>query len=609
MTTNEVLAAGIARHAAGDLVAAEALYQQALAQEPKHPDALHMMGRLACDAGQPATGLPMLVAAAKSRPRSGELQADLAEAYRAMGRIGEAVEAYRKAARLMPESAEIQLHYGLVLAQAGERAQALQACRRAIARAPKLEAAHTALGVVLLAAGDNAGAAAAFGVAVRLQPESADAHYNLGLAVQAGGDPRAALGQFRAATELRPDYLEAVNNVGVLLRGFGDLEDAVGWLERATRLAPAKAPFWLNYGLVLRDLCRFGEAEAAFRRADALEPTVGSLCCVGNVLRDQGRLAEAEAVLLAAVGRDAADSEAQLALAVTRMIGGDLAGGWGAFGLRGAAAGPRARMMAATGAPVWQGEELDGRLLVYVEQGAGDFVQMARFVAWAAERVGGVVLQVPAGLARLAGSVSGAAMVLTAENALPKVAAICADVDLPRVFGVSLETVPRVVPYLAAPDAEAAAWAARLAGLPGRRVGLAWQGNPAYIQDRQRSIPVAALERLQGVAGISFVSLQPGGAAPGWMVDWSGELGDFAATAALTAGLDLVIAVDSAVAHLAGALGRPVWLLNRCAPDWRWMLGREDSPWYPTLRQFRQTVAGDWEAPIAEVRRGLNAGW
>jgi hypothetical protein len=262
-------------------------------------------------------------------------------------------------------------------------------------------------------------------------------------------------------------------------------------------------------------------------------------------------------------------------------------------------------MMAITGAPVWAGERLDGRLLVYVEQGAGDFVQMARFVAWAAGRVGGVVLQVPAGLARVVESVAGAALVLTAEATVPAVAAICADVDLPRMFGVSLETVPREVPYLAAPGAEVAFWGARLAGLPGWKVGLAWQGNPDYIMDRQRSIPVAALQGLCGLAGVSFVSLQPGGAAPEWMVDWSGEFGDFATTAALISGLDLVIAVDSAVAHLAGALGRKVWLLNRFASDWRWMLGRADSAWYPTLHQFRQTVPGNWESPIADVRQAL----
>jgi hypothetical protein len=208
-------------------------------------------------------------------------------------------------------------------------------------------------------------------------------------------------------------------------------------------------------------------------------------------------------------------------------------------------------------------------------------------------------------LARLAESVAGAALVLTAEAAVPTVAAICADVDLPGVLGVSVETVPREVPYLAAPGADSAVWGARLAWLPGLRVGLAWQGNPDYIQDRQRSIPVAALEGLRGVAGVSFVSLQPGAAAPEWMVDWSGEFGDFAATAALISGLDLVIAVDSAMAHLAGALGRPVWLLNRFAPDWRWMLGLADSPWYPTLRQFRQTVPGNWETPIADVRQAL----
>jgi Tfp pilus assembly protein PilF len=488
----------------------------------------------------------------------------------------------------------------------GETAQALQACRRAVARAPDLPAAHTALGVVHLAVGQNEAAAQAFRAALHLAPKSPDAHYNLGLAVQAGGDLAAALGHFRTAADLRPDYLEAVNNVGVLLRGFGEWQEAAAWLLRATELAPGKPAFWLNYGLVLRDLCRFAEAEAAFRRADALEPTVGSLCCVGNTLRDQGKLAQAEAVLREAAARDPNDAQAQLALAVTRMIGGDLAGGWPAYAHRGAAASPRAHMMEQTRAPVWAGETLAGPLLVYVEQGAGDFIQMARFVAPAALRVGSVVLQVPAALARLAASVAGAVSVLTSKETPPPVAAICADVDLPRLLGVSLQNLPGKIPYLTSPPAEAAAWRARLAALPGRKVGLAWQGNLAYIQDRQRSIPAARLTALAGVPGVSFVSLQPGAVTPFEMADHTHELTDFAATAALIEALDLVVAVDSAVAHLAGALGRPVWLLNRYAPDWRWMLGRADSPWYPSLRQFRQTVAGDWETPLGEVRNCLD---
>jgi hypothetical protein len=194
------------------------------------------------------------------------------------------------------------------------------------------------------------------------------------------------------------------------------------------------------------------------------------------------------------------------------------------------------------------------------------------------------------------------------EDGLPDCDLQCPLMSLPAVLDLDFAGLPGEMPYLVAEVADAQAWRARLAGLPGRRVGLAWAGNPAYGADAARSLPAADLAALAGVAGVSFVSLQPGVAPPPClaMADWTAELPDFAATAALVAGLDRVISVDTAVAHLAGALGRPVWLLNRFAPCWRWELGRADSPWYPTLLQFRQPAPGDWASVVAAVRVALD---
>jgi hypothetical protein len=205
----------------------------------------------------------------------------------------------------------------------------------------------------------------------------------------------------------------------------------------------------------------------------------------------------------------------------------------------------------------------------------------------------------------LARTIAGASAIVTPNDPHPPCAAICADIDLPAVFGARLSDVAVPVPYLSADPAATERWRDRLAALPGRKVGLAWFGNPDYFHDRQRSISAAALATLAGAPNMTFVSLQPGGAAPASLnlVDWTAELTDFAATAALITALDLVISVDSAVAHLAGALGKPVWLLNRYAPDWRWLLGRGDSPWYPTLRQFRQAAPEDWNELLLHVRK------
>ena len=218
-----------------------------------------------------------------------------------------------------------------------------------------------------------------------------------------------------------------------------------------------------------------------------------------------------------------------------------------------------------------------------------------------------VVLGVQTPLVRLLGSVPGVEKLVSLDDPTPEFAAHSPLVSLPGAFATSLNTIPAGVPYLHPPPDEAANWAARLATLPGRRVGLVWAGNPDFPFDHARSIPAAALGVLAGLDSISFVSLQLGRTArpPLKLADWTEELGDFAATAALVAGLDLVIGVDTAVIHLAGALGKPVWLLNRFAGDWRWGAAGASTPWYPTLRQFRQRDPGDWAPVLGEVRAAL----
>jgi hypothetical protein len=258
-------------------------------------------------------------------------------------------------------------------------------------------------------------------------------------------------------------------------------------------------------------------------------------------------------------------------------------------------------------------------LLLHAEQGLGDTLQFCRYAPLAAARAR-VVLEVQAPLARLLSSLPGVSQVIARGEALPAFDAQAPLLSLPRAFGTTIETVPARVPYLAADPDQAAAWGRRLAALPGLKVGLCWAGEPragfpelAAI-DARRSISLAALAPLAKVAGVSFVSLQKGAPAaqaadpppPMALFDYTAELADFADTAALVENLDLVISVDTSVAHLAGAMARPVWLLNRFDTCWRWLLDRQDSPWYPTLRLFRQTTPGDWTSVIADLRQALH---
>jgi hypothetical protein len=275
--------------------------------------------------------------------------------------------------------------------------------------------------------------------------------------------------------------------------------------------------------------------------------------------------------------------------------------------------------------PLWTGGDIAGRiLLLHAEQGLGDTLQFCRYAPLVARRCGKVYLEVPRALLRLLRQSLGAENLeviprladFPATQALPRTDYHCPLLSLPRVFGTSLVDVPADIPYLAADAAQAAAWSQRLADLPGRKVGLVWAGLPQYADDAHRSLPLAQLAPLGGVVGVTFISLQTGAAAvqagavpPGMTLhDASAGLGDFADTAALIAALDLVISVDTAAAHLAGALGRPVWLLNRFDTDWRWMTDRADSPWYPAMRIFRQPRRGDWDSVISQIRAELASG-
>jgi len=263
-------------------------------------------------------------------------------------------------------------------------------------------------------------------------------------------------------------------------------------------------------------------------------------------------------------------------------------------------------------APRWNGEDLAGRtILLHGEQGYGDTIQGLRYAPLVAARGARVVLEVPQPLMRLAGSVSGVDTLLTAGQALPRLDFVCPLLSLPRACATTLETIPADVPYLAPPPDTLAQWRARLAGR-GLKVGIAWAGSPLHRSDAKRSIDIEKLAPLLQIEGVRWFSLQVGERAgdlarlpADHVTDLAPHLSDFAETAAAVAHLDLVISVDTAVVHLAGALARPAWVMLRSQPDWRWLLEREDTPWYPTLRLFRQHDRGDWNEVVARVRAAL----
>lgn len=425
----------------------------------------------------------------------------------------------------------------------------------------------------------------------------------------------------RVALQHAPDTAAARHVLGMVHHDRNRLAEAEDSFRGALRINPEAPSAWINLGLIRQKLGDLPEAEACYRVAARLGAPV---CTVGGnlglVLLEQGRVEEAELACRMALAERPDDPGPRLNLAMVLLLTGRLTEGWDAYEARldvdpwrVPAAAP-VRNPAAR--PLTDLREAEGRtVLLRAEQGFGDTLQFCRYAPLLAERGARVVLEVPAPLVRLLRTLPGVSDVVATGAPMPWFDFHCWLMSLPRLFGTTLETIPATIPYLRADPALVPAWRARLAERPGLRVGLAWAGgqrpdNPhAAAIDRRRSIPLADLAPLSTVRDRAFVSLCLGRdetpADGGWLYDPSGHIGDFADTAALMESLDLVIAVDTAAAHLAGALGRPVWLLNRHDTCWRWLRDRDDSPWYPTLRQFRQPVAGDWASVIARVGEAL----
>ncbi len=463
--------------------------------------------------------------------------------------------------------------------------------------------------------------------ALALDPGRAASWSALGLAVLKGGRADEAIACQREALRLDPGHAEAHNNLGIAMHSLNALAEAENHFHGVLRLDPGHASAMLNLGVIRQSLGYLEEAEALYRRARELgcdEPRVCNNLAL--VLAELGQFAEAEAVCRAALDAAPGYPEADINLGMILLMRGKLAEAWPHYEARWRVP-PLALQRRLPAHKRWTGaQSVQGKtILLLAEQGFGDTFQFCRYVPLLADMGAEVVLAVPESLVRVMETVPGVARVAGETDAVPAHDLHCHLLSLPIAFGTTVETIPCRMPYLCADPRAVAAWDALIPAASdtiGPRVGLVWAGANRPDQplaaaiDRRRSMVLADLAPLGAVPGCVFVSLQVGppakqaGSAPFPLIDVTGRLTDFADTAALIQTLDLVICVDTAVAHLAAAMGKPVWLLSRYDACWRWLqgtseTGREDSPWYPTLRLFRQTVAGDWGSVVGRVAEAL----
>jgi cytochrome c-type biogenesis protein CcmH/NrfG len=484
--------------------------------------------------------------------------------------------------------------------QAAHYAEAEALYRAVLVDAPDDPRAVYLYGLLQLGTGQTAAAVGSLGRAVLLRPSHVAVRLGLGRALLAEGHYAEALAAADIVLRQDPDNAQALFLRGTALSALDQPADAVAVLRRAIAADPANAAAHLNLGNALADLDELEAAEAAICRAIALDPTlVEAHVSLGFVLTSRGRLTEAVAACEAALILRPDMAQAHWNLAIAALLAGDFVRGFDEYEWRKRHDRFRHDFIDLPG-PVWTGDDPAGRtVMVHAEQGFGDTIQLARYLTPIAMRGAWVVLACDRRLVSLLGTLPGVTTVAV-DGTLPPYDAWIDQMSLPRVFATGPTTIPAAGGYLTPDPVREAAWWTALP--PGPKVGVAWGGNPNHSNDRRRSLPAASVAALLAAPGIRFISLQLGPrASEAELPDLSARLPDYAETAALIANLDLVVTVDTSVAHLAGALGVPCWVMLPFAPDWRWRLGREDTDWYSSLRLFRQPTPGAWRDVVAQV--------
>jgi tetratricopeptide (TPR) repeat protein len=533
------------------------------------------------------------------------------------GRLSEAERIYAAILAVDPGRSDALHLLGLANYQHGRLPEALRLMAAALKADPRSADIHSNYGLALDAGKQHREALASFDKALALKPDHAQALNNRGLTLAALGRTAEALASWDAALAADPDHAEALHGRGNALYRLKRLDAALANYDRFLALRPNDLDVLNNRGGALAGLGRLDEAFESYDRAFAIDPGVPEISInKGHICADQHKFAEALSCYAAAAALPTLRPEAEFCASLVRLRLGQFARGWGDYEWRWQQASWAAQRRDFV-APLWLGKEpLAGRtILLHAEQGFGDTLQFVRYAKLVADIGATVLLEVQAPLKALLSGIAGIAQIFARGQPLPRFDLHCPLMSLPLAFGTALDTIPADIPYIRAPADRLAQWRARLGAPRTLRVGIVWAGSAVHKNNHNRSIAFDRFRALLSAPDIEFVSLQneldaAEAAALGRQANvmpLGGELRDFADTAAVVSLLDLVVSADTAMVHLAGALGRPVWALLPFSPDFRWLLGREDSPWYPTARLFRQPRFGDWQSVLTRVKDELGA--
>jgi tetratricopeptide (TPR) repeat protein len=543
----QVMQEAVSLHQQGRVREAEKLYTRALKAAPDNFDALHLLGLIKAQTGQVGEAYRLMSAALKLKPDAADALVNLANVLHALKRDSEALDCLDKALALRPDDLDAQLNRGSALSALGRPQEALACFEAILAR----------------------------------NPGRGDALLNRGAVLAVLDRPADALADFDAVVAQAPNHIEAFYNRGNALLDLNRPAEALAAFDHVLERATQNVRAWNNRGRALQILNRHDDAVASFDKAIAVD-------------------------------KNYADAHFNAALSLLTL--GDLARGfqeyewrWKRAGMTDARRGYRGRL--------WLGEFPLGQrtILLPAEQGLGDTIQFVRYASLLAQGGAKVILEVHPELKALLANINGIASCHGRGEALPAYDVYCPLGSLPLAFKTASATIPAGIPYLRAGDAHLAKWRKQIEPLPGKRVAFSWAGHARHPNDRNRSINLKLLEPLFAVEGVSFISIQrdlregdAAGLGQHGITHFGDGLADMADTAAIAALTDLTIAVDTSVVHLAGAMGRNVWVLLPFSPDWRWTLTAERSPWYPQARLYRQPALGDWSSVVAAARDALS---
>jgi len=573
----------VQHHKAGRLQQAEKLYNLVLQSVPDHPVVLHSLGTIAYQKGQHNIAVELISKAIASNRQVPQFYNSIGVVFVALGKLEKAVGAYKQAISLKPDYTEAYNNLALALSIQGRFTEAIANLKQAI----------------------------------QLSPESVEPYYNLANLLQQQDKYPEAIENYKQAIQLKPDFAEAYSNLGNALKDHGQCAEAVKSYRQAIRLKPDCAEIYYNMGNALKNQAQHEEAIESYNQAIRLDPEYAEAYCnLGVAQRELGQYDKAIKNYEHAIQLKPKFVEAHWNRSLILLLRGQFAEGWKEYewrrntDLRVTAYPNRDKI------PRWDGSSFAGkRLFVHYEQGLGDNIQFLRYLPMVKSRGGSVIYEAKKPLLGLLGDFEGIDELK--EATFDGKPAVKFDyhiplLSLPRIFGTTLKTIPADVPYLTANPAKVKHWRQRLVQTD-FKVGLVWAGKPSHGNDYNRSCALDHFAPLAGIDGVKLYGLQKGQAAEQAeklgqripVINFGNEFKDFTDTAGMIENLDLVISVDTSVAHLAGAMAKAVWVVLPFVPEWRWMLEREDSPWYPTMRLFRQEKPGDWDGVFQCIAKQL----